>query len=217
MKIILIILLILFSAYYSYSQSDSLEFDKKAKDRFVIWLIPSASENIYGIAIGPVGSEAICQRPYTKYSHGLNIQFPGQGFFQTFYINKFKFTDIYGNENPVTISLHDTLPSRAIHNGLIISPLGTFTDKVNGVSISLWMSMGKEINGFSFNLLWNFYEQINGISIGVFNHVVKTKGIQIGLVNKAKELRGFQVGLWNKNEKRSLPVINWNFKDKNNK
>lgn len=103
---------------------------------------------------------------------------------------------------------------RAIHNGLIISPLGTFTDQVNGISFSLWMSMGKKINGLSFNLLWNFYEQINGISIGFVNHTAMTKGIQIGLVNKTKKLRGFQFGLWNKNERRSLPIINWNFNNK---
>ena len=136
------------------------EFDKKAKDRFVIWLIPSASKNIYGIAIGPVGSEAICNRHYTKYSHGLNLQIPGQGFFQTFYINKMRFKDFYANENSDSLSLQNTFPKRAIHNGLIISPLGTFTDQVNGISFSLWMSMGKKINGLSFNLLWNLYEQI---------------------------------------------------------
>lgn len=214
MKRIPIILLILFSATFSFSQSDSLEFDKKAKDRFVIWLIPSVSKNIYGIAIGPVGSEVICNRHYTKYSHGLNLQIPGQGFFQTFYINKMRFKDFYANENSDSLSLQNTFPKRAIHNGLIISPLGTFTDQVNGISFSLWMSMGKKINGLSFNLLWNLYEQINGITIGLVNHTAATKGLQIGFVNKTIKLKGFQIGLWNKNEKRSLPLINWNFKDK---
>ena len=153
MKRIPIIFLILFSMTFSFSQSDSLEFDKKAKDHYVVWLIPSASRNIYGIAIGLVGSEAICNRPYTKYSHGLNLQIPGQGFFQTFYINKMRFNDFHSNENLDSLSLQDTLPKRAIHNGLLISPFGTFTDQVNGVSFSLWMSMGKKINGLSFNLL----------------------------------------------------------------
>ena len=214
MKRIPIILLILISSTYSFSQSDSLKFDKKAKNRYVIWLIPSASKNIYGIAIGPVGSEVICNRPYTKSSYGLNLQIIGQGFFQTFYINKVKFKDFHTNENIDSLGLQDTLLKRAIHNGLIISPLGTFTDQVNGISFSLWMSMGKKINGLSFNLLWNLYQQINGVSIGLVNHTAITKGIQIGLVNKTKKLRGFQFGFWNKNEKRSLPIINWNFEDK---
>ncbi len=212
MKKFTIIIMILFSATFSFSQNDSLEFDKKSKDRFVIGFIPSASKNIYGIAIGPIGSESICNRPYTKFSHGLNLQIPGQGIFQTFYINKLRFKDFYANEKTDSLSLQDILPKRAVHNGLIISPLGTFTDQVNGISLSLWMSMGKKINGFSFNLLWNLYEQINGLTIGFVNHSAATKGLQIGLVNKTVELKGFQIGLWNKNEKRSFPLINWNFK-----
>lgn len=212
MKRLTFILLLLSLTNFSFSQNDTIKFDKKAKDRFGIWLIPSASKNIYGIAIGPVGSEAICNRPYTKYSHGLNLQILGQGFFQTFYINKVKFKDFHANENTDSLSLQDTLPLRAIHNGLMISPLGTFTNQVNGISFSLWMSMGQKINGLSINLLWNLYEQINGITLGFVNQTAVTNGLQIGLVNKTKKLRGFQFGLWNKNDKRSLPIINWNFK-----
>ena len=211
-KLVIFILLILFSATRSFSQYDSLKFDKKANDRYGCWLIPSASKNIYGIAIGPVGSEAICNRPYTKYSHGLNIQILGQGFFQIFYINKISYIDFYKNDNSDSLGIQNMLPKRAIHNGLLISPLGTFPDQVNGVSLSLWMSMGIKINGLSFNLLWNLYKQVNGITIGFFNNSAVTKGLQIGLINKTIELKGFQFGLWNKNKKRSLPLMNWNFK-----
>lgn len=214
MKSILITILILLFATFSFSQSDSLEFDKKAKNRYVIWFIPSAAKNIYGIAIGPVGSEVICDKPYTKFSHGLNIQIPGQGILQTFYINKFKLTGLYGKEDSTSLSIQDTLPKRAIHNGLLISPLGSFTDQVNGISLSLWMSMGKKVNGLSFNLLWNLYKEVNGVTVGLVNHVDTMKGLQIGLVNNTNKLRGFQIGIWNKNEKRSLPIINWNFSDK---
>jgi hypothetical protein len=42
----------------------------------------------------------------------------------------------------------------------------------------------------------------------------KTSGIQIGIYNKTLKLRGFQFGLWNVNERRSFPLINWNFKEK---
>ena len=100
MKRFIIILMILDSAIFSFSQSATLKPDKNKTNRFVIWLIPSAATNIYGIAIGLV------------------------------------------------------------------------------------------------------------------NHAAVVKGIQIGLINKTKKLRGFQFGLWNKNEKRSLPILNWNFKDK---
>ena len=38
------------------------------------------------------------------------------------------------------------------------------------------------------------------------------RGLQIGVVNKSKNLRGIQIGIWNVNQKRRLPLINWNFK-----
>jgi hypothetical protein len=37
-------------------------------------------------------------------------------------------------------------------------------------------------------------------------------GLQIGIVNKSKNLRGIQIGIWNVNQKRKLPLLNWNFK-----
>jgi hypothetical protein len=214
MKNISIIIIIIISSIFSFSQSDSLEFDKKAKNRYVIWLIPSAARNIYGIAIGPVGSEAVCNRPYTKYSHGLNLQIPGQGFIQAFYMNNVHFQDFYKIKNDSSKINYDTIPLRTVHNGIIISPLGTFTPKVNGISLSSFMSMGEKINGISFNLFWNLYNNINGASVGFVNTNGYVRGIQVGLVNKTANLRGFQIGLWNKNERRSLPIINWNFKKK---
>lgn len=211
MKRIHIILLIVFSAIFSFSQSDSLTLEKRAKDRYGIWFIPTASKNIYGIAIGPLGSEVICNRPYTKFSYGLNLQLFGEGFLQVMYINKLKHTVFNESYYPDSINMQDTIPLRAVHNGILISPLGTFTDLVDGISLSAWMSMGKKINGLSFNLIWNLYEQVNGVSIGIVNQTVVINGVQIGLVNKTKKIRGFQFGLWNINEKRSLPIINWNF------
>jgi len=212
-KFVLFVVLILYVSFPSFSQNETGATDQKMKDRYVIWMIPSAASNIYGIAIGPVGSETICNRPYTKYSHGLNLQIPGQGFFQTFYINMGLSKSLYSEKDSGTMFTSDTLPERAIHNGLLISPLGTFTDRVNGISLSCWMSMGKNINGVSFNLLWNLYERINGVTIGFLNYVADTRGIQIGLINKTRRLNGVQLGIWNQNEKRSLPIVNWNFKE----
>ncbi len=215
MKRISILMFLLCSVHFVFSQGDSIHIDKQAENRYVFWFIPSAAKNIYGIAIGLVGSEAICNKPYTKYSHGLNLQIPGQGFFQTLYFNTLTFDDFFKNKSSDSLSPKDTLPKRAIHNGVLISLVGTFTDQVNGVSLSLWMSMGKKINGVSCNMIWNLYEQINGVSIGIINHSLVTNGLQIGLINKTKRLNGFQIGLWNKNEKRGFPLINWNFPKRN--
>jgi hypothetical protein len=211
-KVVLFAGWILLVSFPLFSQNETVATDQKAKDRYVIWLIPSAASNIYGIAIGPVGSEAICNRPYTKYSHGLNLQIPGQGIFQTFYIHKGMKNLLIDSKDSTSFFAHDTLPKRAQHNGILISPLGTFTPQVNGISLSCWMSLGNCINGLSINLLWNLYNRINGVSIGFVNHSVGVRGLQIGLFNKTRELKGFQLGLWNMNKKRSLPILNWNFK-----
>jgi hypothetical protein len=208
MKSFVVLLTMLSCTVLSFSQGDSLAVDEKEPNRFGVCLIPSVAPNVYGVAIGLVGSEVICNKPYTKISHGINFQLIGQGFLQLLYVKGFRFKDFRDKDS---VSLAEKRPKRAIHNGLLLSPFGTFTDQVNGVSLSLWMSMGSKINGVSFNLLWNLYKQINGVSIGFVNHSLSTKGMQIGIVNKTKKLTGVQLGLWNKNEKRSLPLINWNF------
>jgi hypothetical protein len=210
-KSVLFVFLLLYSAI-TFAQQDTLHVDNKRSDRYGIWLIPSASENIYGLAIGLVGSEAICNRPYTKKSHGINIQIPGQGFFQTFYINKIHYSDfVKNNPNSEFFYSGDSIPQRALHNGLLVSVFGTFTDQINGLSVSSWMSMGRKINGVSINLLWNVYKEVNGLVIALVNHAGTVNGAQVGIVNKSNNLRGVQIGLWNKNSKRSLPLINWNF------
>lgn len=212
MNKILVIIFTILSFHNIFSQNNTIQSDRKRTDRFAIWLIPSAAENIYGFAIGPVGSEAICNRPYTKFSHGLNIQIIGMGIFQTFYVNKinFKGREIIDNMDSL---IQDATPiNLSVHNGFLLSLFGTATDKVNGVSVSSWMSMGKQINGISLNVIWNFYEQLNGLSAGLLNQEVEMNGLQLGVVNMSKKLRGLQIGIWNKNEKRSLPFLNWNFK-----
>ncbi|AXT20887.1 hypothetical protein D7030_11000 [Flavobacteriaceae bacterium AU392] len=82
-------------------------------------------------------------------------------------------------------------------NGLIISTLGNEAYKSNGILIGF----GNTVNYF------------NGLQLGGFNEIeTKGVGVQIGVFNKAKNHRGIQLGLWNKNDKRSFPIINWNFK-----
>jgi hypothetical protein len=202
------LILTMMTTIFVFTQNDSTLSSQKLKNRYGLWFIPSAATNIYGIAIGPLGSEVICNQPYTKYSHGINLQVPGQGFIQTFNIGRIKFNKIDSLENGSSV---DTIPKRVIHNGLLISLFGTFSDQVNGISISSWMSLGKKMNGLSINLLCNLYQELNGVVIGAVNHVITTNGVQIGLVNKTRFLRGIQIGLWNVNQRRSLPIINWSF------
>jgi hypothetical protein len=214
MKSIMTISIILLYHLTCHSQSEkNAQTIDRHINKYVIGFIPSQANNIYGIALGPIGSEAICNRPYTKYSYGLNLQIPGQGFLQVFYIfntsYKLVYSDYKFKKKAIT---EDTILKRVIHTGLAISLLGTFSNEINGVSISGWMSMGNRINGVSANLVWNLYRRIDGVTFGLVNTVFDMRGVQLGLINKSISLRGIQIGFWNKNGKRSLPILNWNFK-----
>jgi len=205
-KILLFILLIISSA--SFSQHCSIISDSSNIERYVIWVIPSKANNIYGLAIGPIGSEAFCYLPYTSYFHGINIQVIGQGCFQTFMIGRFDFNSFSDYED----SLGSTATiTRAVHNGILVATFGTRTNQVNGILLSPWMSYNRKVNGLSFNFLWNLQSTLNGIAAGLVNMTAKTNGVQIGLYNRTRKLKGFQIGLWNVNDKRSLPLINWEF------
>jgi hypothetical protein len=56
---------------------------------------------------------------------------------------------------------------------------------------------------------------MKGVSVAPFaNFGKKCRGLQIGAFNKCDDFKGIQIGWWNENEKRKLPLINWNFKAK---
>lgn len=180
-------------------------------NRYGIGFLPSKAHNIYGLALGLMGSEVICDRNYTRKSHGLNIQLFGQGFFTPF--NLFNKERSWYHTTEGTIVFNDSnRVMRTLHNGVLIAGFGTFTETINGVSISPWMSVNHKINGLSLNLFANSSHTLNGVAIGFYNVTYKTHGLQIGLVNRTRKLRGFQLGLWNVNEKRKLPLINWSFR-----
>lgn len=189
------------------AQSDS------NKVKYGLWFTPTYVGKIFGITVGPLGSEVLCDKPYTQKSNGLNIQLLGQGFIQTLYVGNKNY--INGVMQIYKDSTRRTYKKRVLHNGILLSTLGTFTEQINGISISPWMSTALIVNGLSSNLLWNLNTETNGVSLGAVNHSGKMRGAQIGLFNKSNNLRGIQIGLWNINEKRSLPFLNWNFKKKN--
>lgn len=202
-------LIIVASSLNSLSQ----EQDTIAKrNAYVFGFTPTAKHNIYGIAFGIIGSESICNLNYTRKSHGLNIQLIGQGVFIPFNYKNFSFDKLMSKENGFmynNVILRESY--RAIHNGILFSTFGTYTDQTNGLCISFLASLGYEMNGVAFNLFSNKYFRLNGIALGLVNHSGKVNGIQIGLVNKTVHLKGLQIGLWNVNSKRKLPIINWGF------
>lgn len=96
--------------------------------------------------------------------------------------------------------------------GLSLSALGTVCDcNVNGISVGTVGQVQYKVNGISFSAI-SFAQVHNGLQLGVFNYTYKMNGIQIGFINTSMRTRGIQIGFWNKNERRSLPLINWNFR-----
>jgi len=176
---------------------------------YVFRFLPSTKKDIYGLSLGLVGSETICNIKGVKNSHGINIQLIGQGIFLPFNFITFRYENSFKNDSSWMVSSFNTIDFKTRHNGLLVSTFGTMTDEINGFSVSALSSMGHRINGFSFNLFMNLYTFQNGVSISLYNASHKLNGIQIGLINKSTEVNGLQIGLWNVNEKRKLPFLNW--------
>jgi hypothetical protein len=191
----------------AYHQNEAnLAFKLKPDNAYVFHLIPSVKDNIYGISLGPIGSEAICNAIKLRRTHGINIQLIGQGFFIPMNRKEFAFEQIF---LPLDSLFFTTQNARSLHNGLLLSTFGTYTDFSNGIVLSVGCSFGREVNGLAVNLFANKYYVANGVELGIQNQAHKVNGLQVGLFNRCVELNGLQIGLWNVNEKRKLPLVNW--------
>lgn len=179
---------------------------QKLNNAYIFHFIPSVKNNIYGVSFGPVGSESICNVSYLRKSHGLNFQLIGQGLFIPLNIQEFSFDSLL--LKPDTL-LFTTQNARSLHNGLLLSIFGTYTDFSNGIVLSAGCSFGRKVNGLAFNLFANKYYVVNGVELGIQNQAHQVNGLQIGLFNRCVVLNGLQIGLWNVNEKRKLPIVNW--------
>lgn len=191
---------------------DSTANQTNKNNAYVFKLIPTVKDNVYGLAIGLVGSETVCNHKNTKRSFGINIQIIGQGLFIPMNPKVFNYKNVLKYDTSWMVQKTDTITFRSAHSGLLISTFGTMTDVSNGLIFSCLSSVGYKMNGFSFNFLSNKYTEVNGLSFGLNNESYKVRGIQLGVLNRTKHLKGIQIGFWNVNNKRSLPIINWSFK-----
>jgi hypothetical protein len=100
--------------------------------------------------------------------------------------------------------------------GVQLSAINTINEmRLYGLNVTGFITVVDELHGLSISGINNFSYLMNGLSIaGIRNRATFAKGVQIGLFNKASDMRGVQIGLWNTNGKRSLPLINWQFKPK---
>lgn len=208
--------------YYFYgagmTKPDRSKMDNTYDKKNFIWFTPCNVEEINGIAIG-LYTKNIKNREFNERDslivRGLSLEINPFSIlailFTSFdgpypdsiniYYEKIK-NDWEVKINGVNISLVNTINEMEIR-GFNFTPLVTVIDEVHGVTIS-------GLNNFCYIL--------NGVSIaGLRNRATIAKGLQIGLFNKSTDMRGIQIGLWNTNAKRSLPLINWQFRPKKNK
>lgn len=229
MNLTKIILTIFFSTLTisSYGQVD------KRKNYIPIWTFHQDSINIHGISIGLWSYNG---EPRLTNTNGIKIELIGVGIgiplmprspiveTDSSFI-KLKQEPLSERINGLNLSASGSV-CHCLTNGLTAGFIGQIHFQVNGMSTSLFMNFTQRHNGVMTSLFNDAY-YMNGLQVGFINNGYKTKGLQMGilgniademngvqisLINKSEKLKGIQIGLWNVNQKRKLPLINWNFK-----
>ncbi|MFC0427291.1 LA_2272 family surface repeat-containing protein [Chryseobacterium scophthalmum] len=153
-----------------------------------------------------------------KKVNGLGLGFNGLGvFFPVLLLVNIGSIDSWEINN----SDFEDLPKKMnTINGMQLSIINMEPTVTNGFELSLSsnISAPSVINGVSVSPLYNFHHTTNGVTVSTFANVSKKcRGLQVALINVCKDSKGLQIGFWNENEKRKLPLINWNFKSKKEK
>ena len=109
---------------------------------------------------------------------------------------------------------YDDLVIKHKMNGLSISFLELGEQfSVQGLQITGLFHFVDKLNGVSITSLGSHYTHFNGVMIsGIHNRTNRGRGAQIGLINTATKLNGVQVGLWNRIGNRGFPLINMSLK-----
>lgn len=226
-SITLITLFFFVLAISSYGQVD------RRKNYFPIWTYHQKNSSIHGISVG-IGTVR-AERRYTN-TNGIKIELIGAGIAIPLIPNspvaqndsafiKLAQEPISEIINGISISASGTVCD-CLTNGINVGLIGHINFQINGITAALFMNFSQRHNGVQFAFfnetyylnglqagLNNFSYRTKGIQIGLLkNGSKKMKGVQIGLFNKSEEFRGIQIGLWNVNQKRKLPLLNWNFK-----
>jgi len=181
------------------------------KTRNILWVTPSATDHINGLALGIVATKwhglqtinganteftIIC--PFLVIPEFvLTVALPVQ---QHYDHNDKDFTGRFFEWKD---SVHECI------NGLNLS-MGTLFSKrqVNGVSLSMASNSYTVHRGLSISLYANWIEDYKGVLIAPFGNLSKKgSGVQIGLVNSCLNCSGLQLGLLNQNGRKITPFL----------
>ncbi|WP_338393792.1 LA_2272 family surface repeat-containing protein [Fulvitalea axinellae] len=150
-------------------------------------------------------------------TNGLRLEIPGIGFLSfmgngfpnatsPFELNNYSYSEVMNGLNISTGSWCD-----CNYNGLTIGIVGQYGKLGNGFSLAGGWNIIDKQNGLQLATIANSSYYMNGVQISAFNFAHDGIGVQIGILNNSKKFKGLQLGLWNVNQKRKLPLINWNF------
>ncbi|MFK8058870.1 MAG: hypothetical protein AB8B78_02160 [Polaribacter sp.] len=197
----------------TFSQKKNINIQQKKKVRNFISFYPSEFDKANGLLINywldESNTKLLNKNRNELQINGIELGLNPVTFFAPF------FSLIYAvpiiTENPISPTSQDI--TKKI-NGLQLGFASLKESKINGIEINVAGNFNSIVNGLSITPIINKHYKVSGIDISILGNIdYKVNGIQIGLFNRATQLKGIQIGLWNKNEKRSLPFINWNFKN----
>lgn len=217
MKLKLILLMLLVSTIAANAQSP------ERRNRFPAGTFHKKNQNINGISVGLYsGLDDEEEEKRNVHTNGIRLEAIGLGL-----ILPLIPSDPTADDEKSFQAIMADPPSEVI-NGFNLSPAGTVCDCINnGISAGLIGQMNRQVNGISASFIMNLSQKhnglqiamgnssyvMNGVQIGLSNSGGRARGLQIGLLNSATNFKGVQLGLWNVNQKRKLPIINWNFKN----
>jgi hypothetical protein len=210
-----LIIIFLVLPVFSYGQNNN---------RFPIWTFHEKDVNIYGISVGLVST----MDERNTNTNGIRLELIGLGILIPMMSKYPDFGERRSERiNGLNLSALGTT-GNCLTNG-ISAGFGQLIYQVNGISLAMFMNLthiqngimvscfnvshtmnGLQLGFMNFNLGNGI--KVNGVQIAVMNESEKMNGLQIGIHNESKNLKGIQIGIWNVNQKRKLPLINWNFK-----
>ncbi|NIG52587.1 LA_2272 family surface repeat-containing protein [Chitinophaga sp. Cy-1792] len=177
---------------------------QQQKVYFPAWTFQQKNTTIYGLSVGLWN---FTDGPKHTYTNGLRLSIIGEGILVAFVPS-----DPTVDSDSALAEVKKESPTEII-NGINISGTGIGgAYVVNGISLGFIGHLTNRTNGISI-ATFNYTQAHNGIQFALaYNLCYQMRGLQIGAVNKSKKTRGIQIGLWNCNERRKLPLINWNFR-----
>lgn len=177
-------------------------FAQKRKFFFPAWTFHEKNATILGVSAGLWSMGDNIKQTNTI---GLRLEVPGAGILMGFIPS----SPLAETDSAASIRIKQPVTEKVY--GISLSSLGTLCNcNVNGISVGIVGQLHNRMNGISFSAI-NFAQTHNGIMIGTYNQAYRMNGVQIGFVNRSSRTRGVQIGILNQNEKRKMPIINWNF------